>query len=189
MIKNKKGFIAGWMVDVYAILLTCLIVLFFYILFHTVANDRVEKVEGIEKDLSANILANTYLSLPVNYEGVNMTMAEFIAIIDHMDIRSSQYKIADEKLRKITTWFLENLPNYKESHSLTITDNYYIKIQGQKEFNFKPGASSIKLDLENNFFILNCGNNKINLLADTSLVPGFSENIYVIVSNKRCGIR
>ena len=64
--RNKKGFIAGSMIDVYAYLFFVLVILFFYILFHftkaTVISDINNKVE----DTSTEYLLNNYLNTPIS---------------------------------------------------------------------------------------------------------------------------
>ena len=171
---NKKGFIAGWTVDVYAYLLACVIVIGFYFIFSFMAQQHKLTLEGTKEDISLNIYANTFINMPVEVEGVKMNMAELLRMADHGSYESEAEEYFDFYWRTVV--FGKN-------------ERYYIYVIGEN-INLvstplnsaipSPGVSD-----EWNSITFICGlNSKINKLPiDNYLttISGFNKPIKLLV--------
>lgn len=80
---SRKAFIADVIVDFWAYILFALIIIIFAVLYKWTASEASEKLTDFKGVTWSNYLAEVYLRTPVEVEGLDMEMAEIIALFDY----------------------------------------------------------------------------------------------------------
>ncbi|MBT7903498.1 hypothetical protein HN587_06565 [Candidatus Woesearchaeota archaeon] len=107
ILKNKKGFIASAIVDLYAYIVFVLVVLVFYFIFKWSADADIVKYEAYTLNNQGNYLVSVYLKLPVDVvsQDTQLTMGELMLLAEG---DSDKYK---PELISQTNIFLQKFAN------------------------------------------------------------------------------
>lgn len=176
---NKKGFITGWVVDMYAYIFALVVVVGFYFIFSHMATQHELALEGTKEDISLNIYANTFINMPVEVDGVKMNMAELLRLADQGSYNSEAK---------------EHFNFYWRTVVFGKTEQYYIYIIG-KDISFSsnpvrprggvPVSRAPKISMDSRSLIFSCMfNNKLNAIPIDNyltIISGVNEPIYLVV--------
>lgn len=80
---RKKAFLAGALVDVWAILLFVVVIIVFAVLYKWSAETSMQRLQDKKDVTYGNYLSQVYLRTPLSVAGKEMTVAELIALYDY----------------------------------------------------------------------------------------------------------
>jgi hypothetical protein len=80
---GKKAFIAGALVDIWAIVVLVIVIVIFWFIYKAGAEARIQHLQDKKDIVYGNYLAQVYLRTPLLVAGEPMTVAELIAMYDY----------------------------------------------------------------------------------------------------------
>jgi hypothetical protein len=105
--KGKKAFISDAVVDIWALFMFVLVIIFFAIFYKWTAEAKMQQIQDKRDIADGNYLAQVYLRTPISVGGTEMTISELISFCDYnQSMEAKQDKSYAEWIQEKTSFSL-----------------------------------------------------------------------------------